>query len=67
LFIGTVIGVLVHATLHCAGVPVFISVVQGLPSSQAAAHGCVVLLGSQVSGGVTWPSPQLLEQSVSLA
>jgi hypothetical protein len=60
------IGVFVHLTLHCCGVPVMMSVVQALPSSHDVLQGLVLLVGSQVSEPVTRPSPQLVEQSVSV-
>jgi hypothetical protein len=51
--------------LHCATLPVSMSFVHALPSSQFCGHGWDVFFGSHVSGGSTTPSPQLFEQSSS--
>jgi hypothetical protein len=60
-----VIGVLVHATLHCDGEPVCTSFVQSFISSHDVGHGSVGLAGSHVSPASTVPLPQLAEQSES--
>ena len=54
-------GVWPQATLQLAALPVIVSCVQSLPSSQLAGQ-----LPSQVSPGSTTPLPQLAEQSLSL-
>jgi hypothetical protein len=56
-------GAKLQATLQLAALPVRVSAVQLLPSSQAAGHKEG---GSQVSPGSTTEFPQLAEQSVSL-
>jgi hypothetical protein len=57
-------GSCVQATLQLASLPVRLSAVQALPSSQLAGQ---VLIGSQVSPGSTMPFPHVAEQSESLA
>jgi hypothetical protein len=64
-FVGAVIGECVQTALHCAALPVVMSVVQPFPSSHEVAHGLSLLDGSQVSAPLITPSPQLCEQSVS--
>lgn len=58
------IGICVHTTLHAFGLPLRTSRVQGLPSSAHVVRQTPPG-GSQVSGGVTTPSPQRAEQSES--
>jgi hypothetical protein len=67
-FIGEVTGELVHRTLHCIALPVSRSDVQGSPSSHSVLQRMFMsaLVGSHVSGASTRPSPQLIEQSLSL-
>jgi hypothetical protein len=56
-----VIGVNVHVTLHCPGVPVRVSVVHELPSEHVVGQ-----LPSQISPVSTTPLPHIGEQSLSL-
>jgi hypothetical protein len=60
---GATTGMCEHLTLHCAGLPVFMSVVHGSPSSHVVGHEAG---GSQVSPCSIVLLPQLGEQSASL-
>ena len=53
--VAAVIGVCTHAALHCAALPVSVSFVQELPSSQEVGQGLSALVASQSSGGWTMP------------
>src|SRR5215510_323869 len=55
-----------QTTLHCSAAPILMSSVQALRSSQLVGQG-VAVFDSHVSGGTSTPSPQLFEQSLSLA
>jgi hypothetical protein len=68
-FAHAVIAGKLHDALHCIALPVKMLLVQAFMSSQLVTQrfAALELIGSQVSGGVTTPSPHEAEQLLSVA